>query len=230
MSLSNTNTEVIHETVKPHEHEIIEERIYREIHNHEVYHYVQPVYQTEILPARHWIHNAKGELVEVSAEQLPECTGAAQRWAIVRGDRQKSDNYSVRGPPPVREPRIISDERYMTPEGYERRETTILHPPELEDLSGYDGPVLPIEFLHHPAEAAPERAPKKVNTELDQTPNGRQFTMKEMAAALPVTHVTSNGSASTTSRPGSGSSASAPSPQFTKRLSIHRKPIPNLVP
>ena len=161
-------------------------------------------------------------------DKLPDCTGAAQRWSIVRGDREKSESYAVRTPPRVREPRIISDKTYMTPEGYERRETTILHPPELEDLSGYDGPVLPIEFLHHPVEAAPERASKKADAEPEDLSNDRQFTMKEVAAALPVTRVATNGTSSSASRPGTGSSGSAPSPVSTKRLSIHRKPIPAL--
>ncbi|KAF1970303.1 hypothetical protein BU23DRAFT_213994 [Bimuria novae-zelandiae CBS 107.79] len=135
--------EVVHETVKPHEHEIIEERIYREIHNHDVYHYIQPVYETEILPARHFGYSSNNELVEVPAEKLPECTGANQRWSIVR-DREKPNTHVIRSLPRSQGPKIISDETFTTPEGFERRETTWLHPPGLEDMSNYDGLVLPI--------------------------------------------------------------------------------------
>jgi len=46
-------------------------------------------------------------------------------------------------------PKVIDDKTYMTAEGFKRRETTILHPPELEDLSKHSGPVLPIHFDEH---------------------------------------------------------------------------------
>ncbi|KAI1469513.1 uncharacterized protein F4812DRAFT_470432 [Daldinia caldariorum] len=49
---------VTHETIRPHVHEIMEEQIYREIHNHDVYHRIQPVYDVEILPARHFVPGA----------------------------------------------------------------------------------------------------------------------------------------------------------------------------
>ncbi|KAJ4354538.1 uncharacterized protein N0V89_006275 [Didymosphaeria variabile] len=209
---------VTHEVVKPHEHEIVEERIYREIHNHEVYHYIQPVYETEILPARHWVYNAKNEMVEVSADELPECTGAKQRWAIVRGDKEKSTSHIVRSAPQAREPRTLSDKTYITPEGFERRETTILHPPELEDLSDYSGPVVPIEFLHHP-EHYPGRE-LKAKTRLDHLPEDRKFTMEELSDALPVART---GSSSSSSGQATGSSTSSPA---SKRLSIPRKPVP----
>ena len=219
---SNTQTEVVHETVKPHEHEIIQERIYREIHNHDVYHYIQPVYQTEILPARHWVHDANGELVEVPADKLPECTGANQRWSVIRGDREKKhDKHVVTSPPPPRVPRIISDKRYITPEGYERRETTILHPPELEDMSNYDGPVLPIEFLHHPVQA-----PEKTGRGLDGHADDRRFAMDELSEALPELLTSTDGSASSASRPHTGSSVSTP--RSVKRMSIPRKPLASL--
>ncbi|KAL1599598.1 hypothetical protein SLS60_007401 [Paraconiothyrium brasiliense] len=211
---------VTHEVVKPHEHEIVEERIYRDIHNHEVYHYIQPVYETEILPARHWVYNANNELVEVSADELPECTGAKQRWAIVRGDPENPSSHIVRSAPQAREPRILSDKTYITPEGFERRETTILHPPELEDLSDYSGPVVPIEFLHHP-EHAPERE-LRAEQRLHHLPNDRKFTMDELADALPVART---GSSSSSSGQPTGSSASSP---MSKQLSIPRKPVPTV--
>ncbi|KAF2447993.1 hypothetical protein P171DRAFT_429579 [Karstenula rhodostoma CBS 690.94] len=213
---------VTQEVVKPHQHEVIEERIYREIHNHDVYRYTQPVYQTEILPARHFVYNTNNELVEVSADQLPDCTGAKQRWAVVRGDREKPTSYTVRSAPPRRELKTLSDKTYMTPEGYERRETTILHPPELEDLSNYGGPVVPIEFLHYP-EHVPEHVPEhelKEEEEDDHLPNDQQFAMDGLANALPALGPESS---SSSSRAATGSSASS---RASKRLSIPRKPVP----
>ncbi|KAK9420444.1 hypothetical protein SUNI508_06440 [Seiridium unicorne] len=73
---------VVHETVRPHVHEIIEERIHRDIHTHDHYHYIQPVYELELLPARHFVPDPEGRLVEVSESDLPDCTGANQKWAI----------------------------------------------------------------------------------------------------------------------------------------------------
>ncbi|KAL5407437.1 hypothetical protein PMIN03_007160 [Paraphaeosphaeria minitans] len=215
---------VTQEVVKPHQHEVIEELIYREIHNHDIYRYIQPVYQTEILPARHFVNNTNNELVEVSADQLPECTGAKQRWAVVRGngDREKPTSHPVRSALPRRELKILSDKTYTTPEGYERRETTILHPPELEDLSNYGGPVVPIEFLHHPAPVDQEL---KESKKIDRLYNDRQFTMEGLAIALPAFHPGSSSSfssSSSSSRAPTGSSASSPA---SKRLSIPRKPV-----
>ncbi|KAI1213378.1 uncharacterized protein F4807DRAFT_470741 [Annulohypoxylon truncatum] len=73
---------VTHETVRPYVHEIKEEQIHREIHNHDVYHRVQPVYDVEVLPARHFVPGSAGALVEVSEDDLPECTGSNQKWHI----------------------------------------------------------------------------------------------------------------------------------------------------
>ncbi|KAK6953466.1 hypothetical protein Daesc_005770 [Daldinia eschscholtzii] len=73
---------VTHETVRPHVHEILEEQIYREIHNHDVYHRIQPVYDVEILPARHFVPGPDGRLIEVPEDALPECTGVNQKWHV----------------------------------------------------------------------------------------------------------------------------------------------------
>ncbi|KAI0165471.1 hypothetical protein GGR52DRAFT_110420 [Hypoxylon sp. FL1284] len=73
---------VTHEIVRPHVHEIIEEQIYRSIHNHEVYHRIQPVYDVEFLPARHFVPGNDGSLVEVAEEDLPDCTGSNQKWYL----------------------------------------------------------------------------------------------------------------------------------------------------
>ncbi|KAI6090988.1 hypothetical protein F4821DRAFT_227193 [Hypoxylon rubiginosum] len=73
---------VTHETIRPHIHEIIEEQIYRDIHTHEVFHRIQPVYDVEFLPARHFVPGSDGGLVEVSEDDLPDCTGSNQKWRL----------------------------------------------------------------------------------------------------------------------------------------------------
>ncbi|KAI0147121.1 hypothetical protein GGR57DRAFT_266688 [Xylariaceae sp. FL1272] len=71
---------VTHETVRPHVHEIIEEQVHRDIHTYDVYHRIQPIYDLEVLPARHFVQGPDGR-VEVAATDLPlECTGPDARW------------------------------------------------------------------------------------------------------------------------------------------------------
>jgi hypothetical protein len=178
---ADTATAVIHEVVKPHEHEIIEERIYREIHNHDVYHRIQPVLQTEILPARHYVHDVNGNLVEISEDQIPHRTGEFQQWYI-----GKTDSPAVQAArlPQITKPTVVKDIKYMTPEGFERRETTIVHPPELEDLSGYGGPVVPIEFFHD-AVPSPADNRKMKNKAYNHLGDAQPLSLQELTTSLP---------------------------------------------
>ncbi|KAF2808432.1 uncharacterized protein BDZ99DRAFT_572298 [Mytilinidion resinicola] len=88
---------VTHETVIPHRHHIREEQIHREIHNHTYLHRIQPVLEFEVLPARHFVPDSSGQkLVEVSEDELPECTGDNQRWFIA----EKRSTVTHNGRPP----------------------------------------------------------------------------------------------------------------------------------
>ncbi|KAF2704562.1 hypothetical protein K504DRAFT_449554 [Pleomassaria siparia CBS 279.74] len=143
---------VTHEIVKPSVHHIREEEIHREIHNHEVYHRILPVYETEVLPARHFVPHPKGNgLIELSESQIPDCTGANQRWSI--GEKEIITNTFRKPVPRITSPQIADETTQMTPEGFPRKETTIIHPPKLEDLSQYEGP---IRTIHFPEGSAPE--------------------------------------------------------------------------
>ncbi|KAF2691106.1 hypothetical protein K458DRAFT_426479 [Lentithecium fluviatile CBS 122367] len=174
---------VTHEVVKPHEHHVREEQIYREIHNYDVYHRIQPVSQTEILPSRHFIHDADGNLVEITEDQIPERTGEFQSWYI--GKKETPAFEPTLRFPRIKEPEVVSDIKYMTPEGFERRETTIVHPPELEDMSGYGGPVVPIEFYHDdPRSPAEER--QRRNKALNYLGDSQLLTLRELEEALPT--------------------------------------------
>ncbi|KAK8126777.1 uncharacterized protein PG998_002536 [Apiospora kogelbergensis] len=73
---------VTHEHVWPQVREVREERIQRDIHNYDIYPQIQPIYDLEILPARHFIEDADGNRVEVAEKDLPCCTGGNQRWRI----------------------------------------------------------------------------------------------------------------------------------------------------
>ncbi|KAK0740458.1 hypothetical protein B0T18DRAFT_449087 [Schizothecium vesticola] len=56
---------VTHEVVRPHQHEVVEEQISREIHTHEVHQKIQPIFDVEVRPARHLVPDDNGGLAEV---------------------------------------------------------------------------------------------------------------------------------------------------------------------
>ncbi|KAK0736314.1 hypothetical protein B0T21DRAFT_411500 [Apiosordaria backusii] len=76
---------VTQEVVKPHVHEIRHEEIHRDIHVHTNHRMIQPVYDLEALPPRHFVPDENGNLVEVNESDLPECTGPNARWHIAAG-------------------------------------------------------------------------------------------------------------------------------------------------
>ena len=143
---TNIFAAVTHEVVKPHEHEIIQHKIFREIHNYEYYHRVQPVYDIEVLPPRHWIPNPNGEgVIEIPADELSSRTGHNRRWKIVQAQPEPS---TATMPMWRTEPEIIEHPTTITEEGFERKETTIIYPPTLADMTEYTGLVQPVHFDH----------------------------------------------------------------------------------
>lgn len=72
----------MHETVRPQVHQIVQEQIHRDVHTYDHYHYIQPIRDLEVLPARHFIPNAEGQLVEVAEEDVPGFTGSNHKWSI----------------------------------------------------------------------------------------------------------------------------------------------------
>ncbi|KAI1081865.1 hypothetical protein F5B20DRAFT_588029 [Whalleya microplaca] len=137
---------VTHETIHPHIHEIKEEQIYREIHNHDVYHRIQPIIDVEVLPARHFVPGPDGSLVEVSENELPNCTGVNQSWSA-------AEQLKISAPPPCSKDSLeigtaqAGDEKEcITPEGFQRTETNVVHAPTLEDISNISESALRVEF------------------------------------------------------------------------------------
>jgi hypothetical protein len=180
---------VTHEIIKPHTHEIIQQKIYREIHNYEHFHRLQPVRMTEVLPPRHWIPNPDGEgLIEISAEELPARTGENRWWSIC----EHSSPYSLQTSIPKyrTEPEIIDAGTYITKEGYERKETIIRHPPTLADLTGYGGLVQAMHFDHKTGkswmgELTTMDKLQQLQQELDRAPDAHAFNMNELNKSLP---------------------------------------------
>ena len=180
---------VTHEVIKPHQHEIIQQKIYREIHNYEHFHRIQPVMMTEVLPPRHWIPDPKGEgLIEISADELPARTGKNRWWSICEHSSPYSQQKAL--PKYRTEPEIIEAGTFMTEQGFERKETIIIHPPTLADLTGYGGPVQAMHFDHKTGESwlgelTTMDKLHELQQELDRAPDAHSFKMDGLDKALP---------------------------------------------
>jgi len=69
---------VTQETIQPVIHDIRKEQITRDIHNFDIIHREQPIIETEVLPARHFVLSPSGVRQEVPAASLPEFLRAGQ--------------------------------------------------------------------------------------------------------------------------------------------------------
>ncbi|KAK0752979.1 hypothetical protein B0T18DRAFT_395740 [Schizothecium vesticola] len=69
---TTTHSPVIQERITPQVHEIQHQQIHREIHTHDVIHTIQPIRQIEVLPAKHYVQDANGKLVEISKRDLSD--------------------------------------------------------------------------------------------------------------------------------------------------------------
>ena len=85
---------VTHETIIRNVHEIWEEQITREIHNYQVHYREQPIFDFEILPARHFIPVGDG-FVEVSEDQLRGIPSAEWFAAEISSKLQPMNDGSV---------------------------------------------------------------------------------------------------------------------------------------
>ena len=139
---------VVHETIREEIHEIRQEFITREIHNHDYYHRILPIVDVEVLPARHFLPVEGGGLVEISRDEVP---GRGREWVIAEtASRTRSDQ-----PVPQAISRFSAREftgsegdfkRYIAPEGFERTEETWVHPPELETGGRDTGQTWPLKL------------------------------------------------------------------------------------
>ncbi|KAJ4991294.1 hypothetical protein SVAN01_03192 [Stagonosporopsis vannaccii] len=180
---------VTHEVVKPHRHEIVQHKVYREIHNYEYFHRIQPVMMTEVLPPRHWIPNPDGEgLIEITADELPARTGDNRWWSICEHSNRRAPQTTL--PKYRTEPEIIEAGTFITKEGFERKETIIIHPPTLADLTGYGGPVQAMHFDHKTGESWMGELTtmdklEQLQQELDRAPDAQVFKMDGLTESLP---------------------------------------------
>ncbi|RYP93548.1 hypothetical protein DL770_000290 [Monosporascus sp. CRB-9-2] len=139
------NPAVTHETIRPEVHEIKEEEIYREVHDYDVYHRIQPVYDVEILPPKHFVPGPDGALSEVSEQDLP-CTGPPQRWHIAKGPScpdstllRQSLEFNSHG-------RDTGEKKYISAEASDGSDNPNFYTPIVKGTATADRPVSPINF------------------------------------------------------------------------------------
>ena len=143
----NIDLAVVHEKIRKDIHHVREEVITREIHNHDVYHRIQPIIDVEVLPPRHFLPVEGGGLVEISAQEVP---GRGSNWVVAETASQiPSDQPSPHGTTQFTARKFVGREgdavKYMSAEGYEVKEETWIHPPELEEgarLTGQSWPMV----------------------------------------------------------------------------------------
>ncbi|KAJ9667532.1 hypothetical protein H2201_002401 [Coniosporium apollinis] len=164
IDLRNTEDTTVHtkwapavteEKVFPEVHYIEEQRITREIHNYDIYHRILPIIDVEVLPTRHFLPVEGGGLVEVDERDLPgrvlEGARRARNWVIAETVSKIPSDEPVRTVPRQFTARKFEGtegdfKRYITPEGYERTETTWVHPPTTNDLARLTGQTYPMHF------------------------------------------------------------------------------------
>jgi hypothetical protein len=136
----------VHETFRQDIHQIRQEVITREIHNHEYYHRILPIVDVEVLPARHFLPVEGGGLVEISADEVPS---RGRHWVVA----ETASRIPSHQPAPQAISRFSARKftdsegdfkKYITPEGFERTEQTWVHPPELETGACDTGQTWPI--------------------------------------------------------------------------------------
>jgi hypothetical protein len=90
------------------------------------------------------------------------------------------------GPTWRTEPEIIEHPTTITEEGFERKETTIIYPPTLQDMSEYEGLVQPVHFDHKTGKRwlGPITTMHKLRQEAGQLADP-DLSVKELSDALP---------------------------------------------
>jgi len=127
---------VTHEAIREDRHEIREEMITRETHEHHVYHRILPIKDIEVKPARHFVPIQDG-YVEVAEEDLPGRTRDKTNWAIaemVSKSTPQTQQAATRGQFSARKFAGTEgdDKEYISPEGHPVKEQWWVHPPTLQ--------------------------------------------------------------------------------------------------
>lgn len=158
---------VVHEHVTPRVHHIREERITREIHNHDVFHRIQPLVDVEVLPTKHYIPAPNGnDLIEIPESEIP---GRHTKWAVQCVDDKPVTSVSdpsgtdmqttAKHPEQVsdREPLVQHRQKSITnDDGIPMEQTVWRHPPQLESGGRETGQTVPLAIHNNDDEDTDE--------------------------------------------------------------------------
>ncbi|RMY96969.1 hypothetical protein D0862_08305 [Hortaea werneckii] len=138
---------VTHETVREDVHNIREEVITREIHNHHVFHRVLPIVDIEVLPARHFVP-MEGGYAEISEDEVPGRAGKNAQWAIAETmSKMLPESKTTSTPLNFTASRFegseYDDKEYVGEDGIKRTEQWWVHPPTIENGGRDSGQTYP---------------------------------------------------------------------------------------
>ncbi|CAK4030454.1 Hypothetical predicted protein [Lecanosticta acicola] len=148
----NWSPAVTHEVRQVDTHEIVQEAITREIHNHHIYHRVLPVIDVEILPARHFVPTADGGYREISEAEIPHGSNPDRLQQIIQeavnNSMPKYDGPSGRRAFTARKFEGTEGDyrEHTTPDGAKHTEQWWVHPPTLETGGQESGQTAPFYF------------------------------------------------------------------------------------
>lgn len=143
---------VTHEVRNVDTHEIIQEAVTREIHNHHYYHRVLPIIDIEVLPARHFVPTADGGYREISEAEIPGGGNTDRLQQLIQEAVAKSmpQNNQPLGPRHFTARTFEGTEgdykEYTTPDGQHHTEQWWVHPPTIETGAQESGQTLPFHF------------------------------------------------------------------------------------
>jgi hypothetical protein len=128
---------VTHETIIENVHEVKEEQITREIHEHDVIHRILPIEEVEVLPARHFVRDGNGALQEVSEHRIPSRVDKYVQKGVAKGlEKALSRANAAVGPRNFTAREFHGDEgdyeESFMPDGSVRSERWWVHAPMLE--------------------------------------------------------------------------------------------------
>ncbi|KAI9651884.1 MAG: hypothetical protein M1831_007506 [Alyxoria varia] len=167
ITTSHVAPAVTHEHVQQKTINVKHERIVRHIHQDSVYHRILPIVDVEVTPPRHFVPSADGKkLVQISSEDVPEGRLSEDmlphNWSIVENvSRTGNAAMQPRGFTAKKFPGGEGDDKvYRTEEGYPRRETTWVHPPQLETKTEHTTPF----YFDHATGHAGWETPEGINS------------------------------------------------------------------
>ncbi|KAI7264336.1 hypothetical protein KC345_g8837 [Hortaea werneckii] len=138
---------VTHETIREDVHNIREEVITREIHNHHVFHRVLPIVDIEVLPSRHFVP-MEGGYAEISEDEVPGRAGQNAQWVIAETmSKMLPESKPTSTPLTFTASRFegseYDDKEYVGEDGIKRTEQWWVHPPTIENGGRDSGQTYP---------------------------------------------------------------------------------------